>query len=333
MIKSVFNHTSLIILGALMPSGLPLRAAAPGGRPNGTAAVNFKAGTQIEVAFLSVKPGKEEQLNAEYFAKVMPIAGEYGMRPLVTFRVTDVAEGNTYVQMVGLFEWPSMAVRKKFSRDKRFLAIKPIRDNALSYLQYGYFKVEQDASATFFADHYYEIYAMWMNRKYGNQIGDYFGQVGPVVGRYGATFPLTLKPYGVKAGDYRPHTMGIAEWPSQAQNEAFFSSTAFKNARHFRDAAVDRLDVLHARVMVQWMRVHLQKPVTRRAIMAEVSVKQTIHVLAESVWETLRGFDGIDRYLPDVVASCSVEGVGAGAKRTCVLQNGLQLSERLDRAT
>ncbi|MFQ5640423.1 MAG: SRPBCC family protein [bacterium] len=64
--------------------------------------------------------------------------------------------------------------------------------------------------------------------------------------------------------------------------------------------------------------------------MAQVSVKQTINVLANTVWETISGFDGIDRYLPEVVASCRVEGKGAGANRTCTLQNGMQLSETLE---
>ena len=251
MIRSIFNRRFLMIWGILSVTAIHLGAKTPGGSANGAVEVNFKAGKLIEVAFLSVKPGKENQLNAEYFAKVMPIAAEYGMRPLATFGVTDVAEGNTHVQMVSFFEWPSIEVRKKFSRDKRFLAIKPIRDNALSYLQYGYFKVEKDVATTFSADRYYEIYAMWMNPKYGQRMQDYFGQVGPVAGQYGAKFPLSLKPYGVKDGDYHPHSIGIAEWPSKIKNEAFFGTTAFKNARHLRDAAVDRLDVLHAKVMVQ----------------------------------------------------------------------------------
>ncbi|MFQ5640421.1 MAG: DUF1330 domain-containing protein [bacterium] len=252
MIILIFNRKFLMIWGILSLSAIYLGAKTPVGGVNGAVDVSFKAGKLIEVAFLSVKPGKENQLNADYFAKVMPIAAEYGMRPLATFGVTDVAEGNTHVQMIGFFEWPSIEVRNKFSRDKRFLAIKPIRDNALSYLQYGFFKVEEDVSTTFSADHYYEIYAMWMNPKYGNQISDYFGKVGPVAGQhYGAKFPLSLKPYGGKDGDYHPHAMGIAEWPSKAKNEAFFNSPVFKDARHLRDAAVDRLDALHARVVVQ----------------------------------------------------------------------------------
>ena len=91
---------------------------------------------------------------------------------------------------------------------------------------------------------------MWMNPKYGSQIQDYFGKVGPVVNRYGAKFPVTFEPHD-GGGDYQPHTMGIAEWPNKAKNEEIFASTDFRNARHLRDAAVDRLDVFHAKVIVR----------------------------------------------------------------------------------
>ena len=64
--------------------------------------------------------------------------------------------------------------------------------------------------------------------------------------------------------------------------------------------------------------------------MAQVSVKRTIDSPVDTVWKTISEFDGIDRYLPEVVASCSVEGKGAGAKRTCTLQNGMKLSETLE---
>lgn len=50
--------------------------------------------------------------------------------------------------------------------------------------------------------------------------------------------------------------------------------------------------------------------------MSEAKVRKTINAPVDKVWKTIRDFDGIDRYLP-VVASCSVEGSGVGAKRTC----------------
>ncbi len=63
--------------------------------------------------------------------------------------------------------------------------------------------------------------------------------------------------------------------------------------------------------------------------MSEVRVKKIIKAPAERVWETIRDFDGIERYLP-VVSSCTVEGSGVGATRTCVMQDGLELQERIE---
>ncbi len=63
--------------------------------------------------------------------------------------------------------------------------------------------------------------------------------------------------------------------------------------------------------------------------MSEVIVKKIIKGPAERIWETIRDFDGIDKYLP-AVASCTVEGSGVGATRTCVMQDGLELHERLE---
>jgi len=43
--------------------------------------VVFKKERLIEVAFLSIKPDKQQQLKESYFIQVMPIVMEYGMKP------------------------------------------------------------------------------------------------------------------------------------------------------------------------------------------------------------------------------------------------------------
>jgi hypothetical protein len=62
--------------------------------------------------------------------------------------------------------------------------------------------------------------------------------------------------------------------------------------------------------------------------MAEVVVKQTIHVSPEAVWETLRKFGDLEEFLP-MVASCRLEGSGVGAKRTLVTRDGAEILEEL----
>jgi len=53
--------------------------------------------------------------------------------------------------------------------------------------------------------------------------------------------------------------------------------------------------------------------------MTFVSTKLIINAPASRVWETLRKFDGVERYLP-VVKSSTVKGSGEGAERTCTVQ-------------
>lgn len=80
----------LIALSATVGAGPA--ADAPAG-----IAVDFRQGKLIEVALLSVEPGKEEQLTSEYFAQVMPITAEYGMRPLATLAVQTVPDRKSVV--------------------------------------------------------------------------------------------------------------------------------------------------------------------------------------------------------------------------------------------
>ncbi len=63
--------------------------------------------------------------------------------------------------------------------------------------------------------------------------------------------------------------------------------------------------------------------------MSKAQKKSVIHASANDVCKTIREFDGIQRFLP-VVASCSMEGTGIGAKRICTLQDGMQIFERLE---
>ena len=215
-----------------------------------TKTVQFRQGTLIEVAFLSVKEGKQQQLNEEYFAKVMPIATEYGMKPLVSLAVINVPNGNNKPQMVGLFEWPNIEKRRAFSKDPRFLRIKPIRDGALSYLKIGNFEIEEDVEMTFAKDRLYEVYAMWINAKNSGKLNEYFQAVGPATGEYGAKFPLSLKPLPAPDGDYHPHALGIAEWPNVDANKTFFATAIFKESVHLRNEALDQLDVIHTKVIL-----------------------------------------------------------------------------------
>lgn len=63
--------------------------------------------------------------------------------------------------------------------------------------------------------------------------------------------------------------------------------------------------------------------------MIEVSVRKVIQVTPEKVWEKIKAFDDIDKFLPPI-ASCKVSGSGPGSARVCTFQDGGTLFERLD---
>jgi carbon monoxide dehydrogenase subunit G len=56
----------------------------------------------------------------------------------------------------------------------------------------------------------------------------------------------------------------------------------------------------------------------------QVSHSSEINDSSEKLWDTLRSFDGVERYLP-IVSKTIVEGTGQGAKRICDVQMGSQI--------
>ena len=62
--------------------------------------------------------------------------------------------------------------------------------------------------------------------------------------------------------------------------------------------------------------------------MSRARVVRSIDAPAGEVWETLREFNRVEKFLP-AIASCIVEGSGVGARRICALQDGSKIFERL----
>ena len=56
----------------------------------------------------------------------------------------------------------------------------------------------------------------------------------------------------------------------------------------------------------------------------QVSETTEINDSCEKIWNTLRSFDGVERYIP-IVTKSVVEGNGQGAKRTCDITMGKQI--------
>ncbi len=63
--------------------------------------------------------------------------------------------------------------------------------------------------------------------------------------------------------------------------------------------------------------------------MAEVKVTKVVDVRAQDAWNAIRSIGGLDRWFP-VIAKCSVQGQGVGARRVCELANGVTLFEKVE---
>ncbi|MBL4708818.1 MAG: DUF1330 domain-containing protein [Flavobacteriales bacterium] len=213
--------------------------------------VLFKKGKLIEVAFLSIKEGMGKQLKEDYFPKVMPIVTEYGGKALMKIGVQNNYSEEIKAQVVVFFEWPSVARKEAFDKDPRYLKVKKIRDAALSYLKQSYFEVEKDSPVKLDGTKFYEVYGMSMNKKNGHLMNKYFEKAGPIVTKeYDVEFALALKPVKVKGGDYYvPQTFGLAIWPSAEANAQFFNSSEYQAIKHYKEAALERIDVWQGAVV------------------------------------------------------------------------------------
>ncbi len=117
-----------------------------------TQVVEFKKGTVIELSFATIKNGMESQLFNDYFPQVMPIVTEIGGQSLGSFKIRNTTD-RSVPKMCALFQWPSIECFQKLHDDTRFLAIKSIRDSALSYFVNGiFFTVKEDTKISFVED-------------------------------------------------------------------------------------------------------------------------------------------------------------------------------------
>ncbi len=221
---------------------------------NSSVEVVFKKDRLIEVAFLSVNPEKQSLLQEEYFKKVMPIAREYGMKPLAKMGVKYAYSEFVNPQMIGFFEWESKEKHQAFLKDPRFLKLKPIRDQALTFLRLGYFQVENDTKAKFTSGTLMEVYAMWLNPENAHRMEKYFQNVTPLItgngNRYNVEFPLALQSVNYGSDTYQPQMFGVAIWKSKSSNTAFFESRAYRKIKADKEAAIDRLDIWQGEIII-----------------------------------------------------------------------------------
>ncbi|MEH6344189.1 MAG: DUF1330 domain-containing protein [Bermanella sp.] len=122
------------------------------------AKIHFSKDKVYEMAYVSIIPGKEQQVFANYFPKALPLAAKYGGKSMGMLAVPGVKDGREQAQMVAIFEWPSVGAWFELHKDPDFLKIVSIRDDAMAFGNPGnFYTVNEDLDATFTEGKMYEL--------------------------------------------------------------------------------------------------------------------------------------------------------------------------------
>ncbi len=208
--------------------------------------ISFKANTVVETALLTIKPGKEKQFSEDYFSQAIQFAPKYGARPIGSFALIDQKLGNAPAQMLVFFEWESLDKKRAFEKDFNFLKIVNIRNDALSFLTTGYFKVEQDISYTFTEGKTYEFAALWLDPENAPKLSEYFEKVGPVAADPQVGFQLIaqLQSLGVEDRTYHPNLIFLSEWKQGTKGRDYaLNRSDYKEVLPLRTAAAPYIDM------------------------------------------------------------------------------------------
>lgn len=210
-----------------------------------TGEIIFKKDKLIEVALLTIKPGKEDQFNHDYFSKAGPIGVPYGARLIGSFTITQKDAGNIPAQMLVFFEWNSLEDLRKFNTNIDFVKVVNIRNDALSFLTTGTFKVDKDITYKLSTEKTYEFSALWLTNP--ALLQEYFQAVLPLAGDPKIQFELIvqLQSTGTADGSYHPHLIFLSEWKAgYSGKEELLSRQVFIDNVNKREEASPYKDIL-----------------------------------------------------------------------------------------
>lgn len=208
--------------------------------------LTFQPGRVYEVTGIWVKEGKADEIGA-YFGEVLPIAAEhYGVKPLFGLTPISAYAGGFVPHIMFVNEWPSLEHFQRFVKDPRATALFPRRDAAVSRLVVTQYQVPRQTSITLRTGDVVEFAAMWIKPGQEDALGGYYKKAFSVAERHGIQPITPLAPVFSYSGDFSPSRAGLNLWGRHAQFRAFAEEAAPLFPE--RDAALDRLEVTHARV-------------------------------------------------------------------------------------
>lgn len=219
--------------------------------------ITFSQGKLIEIAYLTPIPDMQESLKHEYFPKAKRLAKEYGAKMLGKFKVIKKTGGEMDAKILIIFEWPDVASKKAFDADTRYHKIKPVRDDAFSYMRFAFYEVKKDVTITFQKNKVYEFFGAWLNDNGQEKLNQYFKVSTPIKKNYGRPAPVfktmlsSVKNTPMVGHGYTPHMAGIVEWDKSDDFYELLRNKDFKkNAAPLMKAAIRRIDMLHTKIIL-----------------------------------------------------------------------------------
>ncbi len=204
-------------------------------------------GALIEATYMKVE---NNETLGKYYKELIPLAKAYGAKPLIDFSVVSVDQGKLRPNFIVLFEFPGSKEFEEFQQDSRFRKIRPILVRATSGLYIEHSRVDNDTTFTFSDEKIYELYSLWINSKNAHHLDTYFNLVGAETSKWGAKFPISLKPVCISSKNRIPSTFGITEWPNKESKEHFLNSKAFTRNVHHRSKALDKMHLFNAKAVI-----------------------------------------------------------------------------------
>jgi hypothetical protein len=143
-------------------------------------------------------------------------------------------------------EWPSLERFQSFIADPRAVALFPRRDAATSRLVVTQYSVEQTTTVQLQEGEYIEFGAVWPKEGRASDLAAYVESVMPIARRHGVSPIASLVPVFSYSGGFDPARANLYSWGEADDFTRFVAEATPLFPR--RDAALDRLEVMHARV-------------------------------------------------------------------------------------
>lgn len=173
--------------------------------------VSLKKGELMAVISSKTKDGADEKMKV-YFEKVFPVASKHGFKPLASFPIDKVVEGNYRPNnFVGLYSWPNMNAVQGFLKELPQDELTEMRLEIWEELKQIAVMIEEDVTFTFEENKVYEIRSLTTSRS----LEDITENGGRVV------FDFKVAAYEDLKGAQQPTVVSFIEWDSEKKANAY----------------------------------------------------------------------------------------------------------------